>query len=51
MVLGEGDILQPLVIVVPTMTGIDAGKTGQLKISGAKLWVYTGSAWEIVTSA
>ena len=46
-----GDVVMPSVIVVPTLSGNNAGKTGQLKLSGNKLYVYSGTAWEIVTSA
>lgn len=47
----EGDVLQPIQIVVPTQTPITGHqKRGSLIISGSKLYIYSGSGYEIVTS-
>ena len=50
MVLNEGDIIQPLIIKIPTANNTNDGKIGQLKISGSKLYIFT-TVWELVTSA
>lgn len=47
----EGDILWPVQIIVPTQTPITGHqKKGSLIISGAKLYIYSGTAYEVVTS-
>lgn len=47
----EADVLQPIQIVVPTQTPITGhAKKGSLIMSGAKLYVYSGTAYELVTS-
>lgn len=48
------DCLAPRWLVVPTLTPASlsvSGATGSLLISGAKLYLYNGTAWEMVTSA
>ena len=44
-----GDPCKPSVFVTPSQAGAADGTAGELKYSGAKLWVYT-TTWEVVTS-
>ena len=46
-----GDDCQPSDLTVPTQNDAVLGaRSGILKMSGSKLFVYNGSAWELVTS-
>lgn len=47
MVLDEGDVIQPKVIIVPTAENTNDGKIGQLKISGQKLYFWNGTTWAL----
>ena len=47
-----GDNCEPSDLTVPTYDDTTAGaRSGSIKMSGSKLHVWTGSVWEIVTSA
>ena len=45
-----GDVVMPKELILPVQTSNNS-KTGQIKLSGSKIWFYSGSAWEVVTSA
>lgn len=48
------DVIAPRQLIIPTSTPaatIANAQTGTIVMSGAKLYVYSGTAWEIITSA
>lgn len=48
----EGDVVQPVELVVPTKESAYIGKQGDLFLSGNKLWVNVGGGdVQVVTSA
>lgn len=55
MVTAETPVIAPKMLILPKQTKDDTSGIGATEgcmvISGAKLFFYNGSAWEIVTSA
>jgi len=48
----EGDVVSPKELILPLNEVVGAAeKKGSIKLSGGKLWFYTGTTWEVVTSA
>jgi hypothetical protein len=47
-----GDIVQPSELILPKIeNSTGAVKAGSIKLSGSKIWFYTGTAWSLVTSS
>ena len=48
-----GDPCQPSDLIIPAIDGAHTtvGQEGYIFLSGSKLWFYTGSAMELITSA
>ena len=46
-----GDIVMPSELVIPIRDGNSPTSSGALFMSGAKLYFYTGSAFEVITSS
>lgn len=51
MVEVNGDPVLPSVLILPEPLNGVATTKGALFLSGAKLWFYTGSTYEVITSA
>lgn len=44
----SGEVLQPKALTLPSSTAQEMA--GAIFLSGSKIWFYTGSAYEVVTS-
>jgi len=52
MVTADSTVLAPKVLIVPSNVTEDANAVdGEIKISGAKLYFFSGAAFKLVTSA